>query len=53
MAGNRNKIPSRQSSSPSDKRASIFAKKRKADYKKGTLKADKVAALEEIDGWTW
>ena len=53
MAGNGNRIPSQQSSSPSNKRAAIFAKDRKKDYKKGTLKADKVAALEEIDGWKW
>ena len=53
MAKNGNKIPSRKSSSASDKRASIFAMHRKTEYKKDTLKADKVTALEEIDGWKW
>jgi hypothetical protein len=53
MAGNGNRIPSQKSSSASDKRAAKFANHRKTEYKKGTLKADKVAALEEIDGWKW
>ncbi len=53
MAKNGNRIPTQRSSSASDKQAASFANNRKKEYKKGTLKADKVTALEEIDGWKW
>ena len=53
MAGNKNRVPAQRSSSTDDKTASIFAMNRRREYKKGTLRADKIAALENIEGWRW
>jgi hypothetical protein len=53
MAGNGNRIPSQRSSSTDDKKMYKFAMNRRSEYKKGKLRADKIAALEEIDGWQW
>ena len=53
MAANRNRLPSQRSASKDDKQAFNFAVRRRVEYKKGTLRADKIAALEDIEGWRW